>query len=369
MKRILPASISLIIGFFSGFQLFAVITLLPYLLNLVDDSNSIDLIVVIAFFVLIFSQLELGKRISTYSASHSIRDSVILQSVAFLIFVLAPQSFWLIIAFIAWLTGFSATQIAMGRWTLLASNFSVRRLEANMIVVGIGAGIAAAKTIPFFGAPIDVLIYVSIALTILVSYLTNKHAKQNPGFFSHSQIWYWSYILRDKNILSLFSVSTCMGIMLGFLVFFRLKIITAVAGIILFTIICKILFNKFSPEKSIQFALYAAGLSLSADVILNNNLFLSAFIFPFLASVIFTGVRLSAYTPRISLSTAERMSFHGLGVYCGMALCGISKLLPGIKFEVFSAGAVLIFVITGYVISFIPEPKRNFETEKPNVTE
>ena len=358
MKRMLPSALTSVVGFFSGFQLYAVINLLPFLLSLVEDSGAIDLIVLIAFTVLILSQMELGKRIATHSAASSIRDSVVWQSVAFLIFVLAPQSFWLIIAFVGWLTGFSATQIALGRWTLLSNKIATRHLEATLTLVGVGLGIASAKSISFFIGSADILIYSSLAVTVIASFHTHLFSKDNPGFFGNTQIWFWRDFFRDINILALFGVSSSMGVMIGLMVFFQAKISLALIGFGLFVLISKFLFSFSSPEKIARFAIYFSGLIFAIDFLFSETLIFSSVFFVLFSSIIYTAVRLSAFSPKIPLTTSERMAVHGLGFYLGMAVSGISKL-PNITFGETTIGVILFFIVTGYLVSFVPETAKS----------
>jgi hypothetical protein len=341
-------------GFFTGFQLFSVIYLLPGLLEEMGDINSLDLTIFCAVILLTCSQLELGRRLSLLSSAAAMRDAVYMQSVAFLLFVLAPQFFWFVVAFITWLLSFCALQIAVGRWTLLAQDPEHRRLETNVSLIGILLGIASAKTIPYFEGSQETQIYAGLLVTGIVSFHMYLFARANTSYTSTGQMWMISDLRRDDPALALSALSAALGLMLGLMIFQRAQIGPAVLGGLVLVIAGKMLFTRWTPETAMRGSCYVAAAALIVDAVLAEGFTTSAYLMPLAAAVLYAAIRVGAYNPRTMMSTADRIALHGMGVMIGISLQGALAFTGMNTAQAFGSTAALL-VITAYLVSFVPE--------------
>ncbi len=354
MKRVLPVGMTFVAGLFTGFQLYAVLYLLPYLLTQLDEGAILDLVVFVSFIVLVFSQVEIGRRLAQAPAAVSLRDTLVAQSISFLVFVMSPQSFWLVCSFIAWLTAFSATQIALGRWTLLAVKPEARRVETSLLLMGIGSGMFAGRAVPFFGGTPDMLIAAALALSVLACFHAHVFRRAHPGYYSNAHNWSLRDLARDAPSFGLLGISLCLGLMIGFLVFERSKIVHALAGVAAYLAVSRPLFTRLPPARAVRHAFFVAAVSLLLDAVTHDSLLLSSFTFPFLCCVVFAALRIRAYAPRTVMSPAEQVSLQGLGIYAGISLHGFSRY-PGLTFAETSSSVILVLLVTAYLLSFLPE--------------
>jgi hypothetical protein len=351
---LLPYRESFSTGFFTGFQLFSVIYLLPSLLEQMGDSTSLDLTIFCAVIVLTCSQLELGHRLSLISSAAAMRDAVYLQSVSFLLFVLAPQYFWFVVALMAWLLAFCALQIAVGRWTLLAQDPVHRRLETIISIIGILLGVASAKAIPFFGGTSDTQIYAGLVVTGLVSFHMYLFARANTSYTSTGQMWMISDLRRDDPALALFSLSAAMGLMLGVMIFQRAQIGPAILGGSILVVAGKMIFTRWTPETAMRGACYLGAAALIVDAVLWDGFTAAAYLVPAAAAILYAAVRIGAYNPRTMMSTADRIALHGLGVMVGISIQCVLFFSGMNVVQIFGSTAALL-VIAAYLVSFVPE--------------
>lgn len=350
-----------ILGFHSGFQLFSIVYLLPKLLDNLGESTSLNLAVLCAFLVLLFSQIEMGRRLSLISAAASIRDCVIAQSIAFLVFVLAPQATFLLFAFVAWMLAFSGTQIAFGRWTLLATESSEREQEVRWTLWGCLAGIVAGKAIPFgyeyfFHVPpvTDTLIYAGLAISTAGSFFVYLFGRARSGYTSLGQMWFTVDLRRDYPAQALVAASLCMGLMIGLLIFSVAHIAHAVVGVAVFTLLSGRIFRALLPERASRYACYIAATVLLVDALIWGELTLSSLALSLCASVIYAAVRLDGFNPRTLMSSGDRMALHNLGLALGVTVEGMLSIARISFGEVMWATAFLI-LCAAYLISFLPD--------------
>ncbi|MEK8023559.1 MAG: hypothetical protein AAB229_07090 [Candidatus Hydrogenedentota bacterium] len=352
--RSLPATHHVTMGFICGFQLYSIVFLLPSLLKQLEESTSLNLAVLCAFLVLLFSQMELGRRLSMVSAAAAIRDCVIAQSIAFLMFVMAPQATFLLFALVAWMLAFSGTQIAFGRWTLLASEPNEREHEVRWTLVGFVAGIVAAKFITYQGHDENVLLYAGLAVSLAGSFLAYVFGRSRAGYTSLGQMWFYIDLRRDYPAQALTAASFCMGLMIGLLIFSLAHIAHAVVGVALFTLVSGRIFGALLPERASRYACYIAALALLADALFWPELVFGSVLLSFCAAVIYASVRLDGFNPRTLMSSGDRMALHNLGLSLGVTVEGLLSLPRLTSGEIMWATAFLL-ICCAYLISFLPD--------------
>lgn len=342
-----------ILGATFGFQLLAVIHLLPLLSKELDPTFSMALLVGASFIVLLVSQFEMGKKIAHLSAVSSIRDSIFALAITFLVFTMAPHAFWLFISFLAWLLALSAVHLALGRWTLL-TNQSERDAQLRILLTGFCAGLISSRiTIVLSPTSLDPLVYIGLAISGIAAFIVYVFGNVHATYSSAGQLWFMSEAWNDRPLHALVGISFGLGLALGLPGFYATNVGLIIVGIGAQIVVSKKFGRRLDPEHLTRLSSYALGLLLIVDAFSGRSLFFGAFGIGFHGALVYSAVRLDAYRPKTLMTSGDRLAFHNTGIVAGIMFQGILSFLEPTPAELLVGNGVFIAGI-GYLLSFLP---------------
>jgi hypothetical protein len=313
-------------GLLLGFEGYAVFELLPQLLDALKDPGALDLAVGASILVLVFSQMELGKRLSMIPPGIALRDMIFGQSAAFAFFILSPESLWLIGSLIAWVVFSSGLMIAAGRWTLLDSDRSGSLIGNIGCLAGIIVGLACARLFPYQGWSFESLGVAGIILAVIGSLRIHFFAQPHEGYSTGGTLWFWRDLRRDPATLVMMAQSVAAGLLLGLLFFSGVQTGAALFGLATAAALLAGLAHRFNGELGARAGHLLAGVVLLVDAVFWQSLTIGTFVLSATAAVTVAGVRSGAWPPGLMITAAERMGLHQMCLGLGLALAGILLL-------------------------------------------
>jgi len=338
-------------GLFAGFQLYSLITMLPGTVSTLG-IGGIDLLLLGGLIVLGATQMELGKRLSHIPPATAQRDSMIFAAIGYFIFVNSPIPFWLTLGFLGWSLSLAALQIASMRLILLTPEPERRPAAVNSALIGLVAGLLAAKTMTFIGLSQAWMTGTGIGASLVLILITHFHCRQNAGYPMPGQMWFLRDLLRDTQALSMIGTALAGGLMLGTLVAEQAYLGPAVLGVGLATLFGSMIFRLLSTERALRYAICLAAGALVLDTLIWDRLAIfSACFLAGSAALVFSGICLNSYAPESVMPTAERIGLYNLGMIAGFII--ISALhLPALGFSQrywsVSAALLLISFLTSF---------------------
>lgn len=338
-------------GLFAGFQLYSLIALLPGAV-VAFGFGGIDLLLLGSLIVLGATQMELGKRLSHIPPATAQRDAMIFAAISYFVFINAPVTLWLTLGFLGWSLSLAALQIASMRLILLTPEPERRPASVNSALVGLVAGLLAAKTICFIGLSPTWMTGTGIGSSLVLILIIHFHCRQNAGYPMPGQMWFLRDLLHDTQALSMIGTALAGGLMLGSLVAEQVYLGPAVLGVGLTVVFGRMLFHLLSTERALRYAICLAAGALVLDTLIWDHLAIfSACFLAGSSALIFSGICLNSYAPESVMPTAERIGLYNLGMIAGFVIISVLHL-PALGFSQrywsVSAALLLIAFLTSF---------------------